>query len=147
MSDVPIPDIGELVPHEAPMLALEALTEWQPGHAIGTLTVREDNPFVVDGALDAVVTLEYMAQTIAACLGMEAYRDGGAVRVGMIIACRKLEILRPRLAVGDTLTITADCVRGTDSLSHYDGEVRTAGGDRVAAATMTLVHGEKPPDA
>ena len=44
------------------------------------------------------------------------------------------------------LAISADRVRGTDALSHYDGAVRDGDGELVASATMTLVHGEKPPD-
>ncbi|MCB9879812.1 MAG: hypothetical protein H6835_19650 [Planctomycetes bacterium] len=140
------PAIAELVPHERPMLCLEELTEWTKGHAVGRMTVREDNLFVRHGRLDSVVSIELMGQAIAACLGMEAYSEGGNVRVGMIIACRTLRILRPWLPVGEQLTIRCDCVRGTDSLSHYDGVVFDGAGEKVAEATMTLVHGEKPPD-
>ena len=142
----PFPATSELAPHQLPMLALEELIAWRPGHATARMTVRNDNSFVQDGQLDAVVTLEYMAQAVATCLGMEAYASGGNVRVGMVIACRKMQIHRPTLPVGEVLTIKADCVRGSDSISHYDGEVRDAAGDLIAAATMTLVHGEKPPD-
>ena len=140
------PAVSELVPHEPPVLALDALVAWRPGHAEARLTVRPDDPFVRDGRLDAVVLLEYMAQAVAACLGMEAYAGSGGVRVGMVIACRQMAIRRPSLAVGEVLAISADRVRGTDALSHYDGAVRDGDGELVASATMTLVHGEKPPD-
>jgi len=141
----PFPAIGELVPHQAPILALDRLLEWRPGHAVASLTIRPDNPFVHSGRLDAVTALEYMAQAVAACLGMEAYRGGGAVRVGMVIACRQMQIHRPVLELGETLTIRAEQVRGTDSLSHWDTRTDDAAGAPVATATLTLVHGEKPP--
>lgn len=140
------PAITELVPHQTPVLALEQLTGWEPGHAQGELTIREGNPLLVDGRIDTVMSLEYMAQCVAACLGMEAFREGGNVRVGMVIACRKMDIHKPHLSLGQTYRVKADCVRGTDSISHYDGEMRDADDELVATCTMTLVHGEKPPE-
>ncbi|MFT4842312.1 MAG: putative hotdog family 3-hydroxylacyl-ACP dehydratase [Planctomycetota bacterium] len=140
------PAITELVPHQTPVLALEKLTSWELGHAHGELTIRDSNPFVQNGKLDTVMSLEYMAQCVAACLGMEAFKEGGNVRVGMIIACRKMEILQPELVLGETYAVKADCVRGNDSISHYDGEIRSSQGELVATCTMTLVHGEKPPE-
>lgn len=66
------PAVSELVPHQAPVLALEEVTSWELGHANGKLTIRDSNPFVRDGELNTVMSLEYMAQCVAACLGMEA---------------------------------------------------------------------------
>jgi len=140
------PAITELTPHQPPVLALEELTSWRLGHAKGKLTIRADNPLVRDGKIHTVMSLEYMAQCVAACLGMEAYVDGGNVRVGMVIACRKIEILQQDLLLGETYTVQADCVRGNNSVSHFDGEMRSSDGALVAACTMTLVHGEKPPE-
>ena len=95
-----LPDVTELVPHQPPVLALERLTSWEQEHAVGELTIRADNPLLRDGKVETVMALEYMAQCVAACLGMEA----------------------------------------------YDGAITTADGEPVATCTMTLVHGEKPPE-
>ena len=141
------PAVTELVPHQTPVLALEELTSWQLGHAKGKLTIRASNPLLRDGKLDTVMSLEYMAQCVAACLGMEAYQGGGNVRVGMVIACRTMEIHQPQLLLGESYTVKADCVRGNDSISHYDGEMHASDGTLVANCTMTLVHGEKPPES
>ena len=140
------PALTELVPHQRPVLALERLTSWRKEHAEGALTVRADNPLLRDGAIETVVAMEYMAQCVAACLGMEAYVGGGNVRVGMVIACRQMKITAPQLLLGETYRVTADQVRGTDAISHYDGAITTTSGDPVATCTMTLVHGEKPPE-
>jgi len=139
------PPITELVPHAAPMLALEELLDWRDGFARARMTVPAGGPFERDGSVDAVLTLEYMAQTVAACLGMEAFRAGSGVRVGMVVACRRMELARPTLEVGEELFLEARCVRGTDATSHFEGEARDARGELVASATLTLVHGEGPP--
>ena len=141
-----LPAVTDLVPHQPPVLALERLVAWRPEHAQGELTVRADNPLLRDGKVETVMAMEYMAQCVAACLGMDAYIGGGAVRVGMVIACRQMKITVPHLLLGETYLVSADQVRGTDAISHYDGAITSASGEAVATCTMTLVHGEKPPD-
>jgi predicted hotdog family 3-hydroxylacyl-ACP dehydratase len=138
------PPVAELVPHEAPMLALDELVSAEPGRATARLTLTDSKLFVREGRLDTVVTLEYMAQTVAACLGHEALAEGGAVRVGMVVACRTMTIHRPELLVGEVLLFEVERVRGTSDVSLFTGLTRDGGGEVVAEVSMTLVHGERP---
>ncbi len=140
------PAITELVPHAAPMVALEELVEFREGFARGRMTIRPEHPFVRNGEVQAVCALEYMAQGVAACLGMDAYTGGVGIRVGMVIACRELLLERDVLPVGTELWIEAECVRGSDYSSHFDTRLTDADGAPIASATMTLVHGEAPPE-
>ena len=142
MSDYP--PVAELVPHEAPMLALDELVFAEPGRATARLTLTDDMLFVKDGRLDTVITLEYMAQTVAACLGHEALAEGGTVRVGMVVACRTMTVHRPVLLVGEVLHCEVERVRGTSDVSLFTGLTRDGGGEVVAEVSMTLVHGERP---
>ncbi len=143
--DGPLLPVAEIVPHAPPMLAVEELLEWSPGKARARMTVRA-GLFDHDGRVESVMTLEYMAQTVAACLGHEAVQDGHSVRVGMVIACRTMSIHRPRLRLGEKLEIRVEQARGTDSLSHYDTWTHDEAGRLVASAQLTLIHGEKPPE-
>jgi predicted hotdog family 3-hydroxylacyl-ACP dehydratase len=122
------------------MLAVDELLECADGYATARLVVRE-GLFARDGRLDSVVLLEYMAQVVAACLGYEAVAEGGAVRVGMVIACRRMQILRPSVPVGTELHVEVRRVRGSQQVSHFDGVTRDAQGTEVARVTLTLVHG------
>ncbi len=142
---ITLPAITELVPHEAPMLALDRLVDFSPGRATSQLTVRDDYPLAADGRVDALASMEFMAQTVAACLGMEAYSAGANVRVGMVIACRQMTLERAELVVGEVLLVEAWRVRGNDTSSHFEAEVRNPAGVRVASATLTLVHGDSMP--
>ncbi len=139
------PAMTELVPHGAPMLALEELLDWKEGYARARLTVREDNQFLRNGTLDAVMTFEYMAQTVAACLGMESRKGGGAVRVGMVIASRETTIERPVIELGEALIFEAKRKRGSDYSSLFEVETRDAKGELVSTTTLTLVHSESAP--
>lgn len=139
-----LPPIAELVPHGPPMLAVDELLSCTDGHATARMLVRE-NQFTRDGRLESVVLLEYMAQVVAACLGHEALAEGGAVRVGMVIACRSMQILRPSVPLGTELHFEVRRVRGSEQLSHFDAVTRDADGAEIARVTLTLVHGERPP--
>jgi predicted hotdog family 3-hydroxylacyl-ACP dehydratase len=140
------PPVEDLVPHAPPALALDELVDYHDGIAHTRLLVRDDGLLVQDGHVDTVVAIEWMAQTVAACLGYEAFLGGVGVRVGMVVASRQFTIVRPRIDVGERLDVRAKRVRGTDDISSFEGEVRDERGELVASALMTLVHGEKPPE-
>ncbi|MEO6596009.1 MAG: hypothetical protein ABIP94_14760 [Planctomycetota bacterium] len=140
------PPVVDLVPHAPPTLAIDELISCSDGKAHVRFVVRENGLFVQNGAVDTVVTLELMAQAVAACLGYEAFLQGGGVRVGMVVSCRKFTLARPRLLVGETFHIHVVRVRGTDDVSNFDAETLDVEGQPVSRATMTLVHGDKPPD-
>jgi len=140
------PPIEDLVPHSAPTLALDELVDWSDGKAHARLVVKDDGLLVHDGAADSVVCLELMAQTVAACLGYGAFLGGVGVRVGMVVACRRFTIERPRIVVGECLDVRVSRLRATDDISSFEGEVRDERGALIATATMTLVHAEKPPE-
>lgn len=141
-----LPRAADVVPHAPPILALDAILAWEPGSLEARVVVRETDPFVRGGAAEAVAALEYMAQAVAACLGCEAYYGGEDVRVGMVVACREMTLARATLPVGTELVVTARRVRGSDDLSHFETTARDASGEELARASMTLVHGERPPE-
>ena len=131
--------VADLVPHAPPMLALDALVEWADGEATATMTVDPSAPYVVDGRVGSAWTLEFMAQSVAACLGRAAFLEGGGVRVGMVVSCRKLSVARPWIPAGTALTLRCRRLRGTDASSQFETSCHDDDGE-VARATMTLLH-------
>ena len=138
------PAIADLIPHAGAMVLLDALTDWEQGRARCVSTIREHAPFVIDGEVESVVTIEYMAQAVAACLGYEAITSGGGVRVGMIIACKRFEAHADRLRVGDVIEIDVRCIQGNESLSHFDCKLTRAGA-LFAESVLTLYHAPSLP--
>ncbi len=139
-----LPRAADVVPHAPPILALDELIAWEPGRIEARAVVQETDPFVRDGAADAVAALEYMAQAVAACLGCEAYYAGEGVRVGMVVACREMTLERASFPVGSELLLEARRVRGDADLSHFETTARDESGEVVARATMTLIHARAP---
>jgi predicted hotdog family 3-hydroxylacyl-ACP dehydratase len=144
MSEPVYPAVVDLVPHAGAMVLLDALTAWQTGQARCTATIREHAPFVVDGRVDSAVTIEYMAQAVAACLGYEAITAGDGVRVGMIIACKRFEAHADALHVGDEIEVDVRCIQGNESLSHFDCKLTRAGA-LFSESVLTLYHATSLP--
>lgn len=142
--DGALPRIGDLVPHQPPMVWLDELVDWRPGYAKCHAKVRPHTPFVVDGQLGTETLLEYMAQAVAACLGYGALRNGESIRVGMIVACRSMDLFVPTVPVGADLVVEARRQREVDEVSNYAGTVELEG-EVVAAVEMTLYHASEPP--
>lgn len=144
MSHSTYPAIADLVPHAGAMVLLDALREWQKGYARCSALIREHAPFVKHGRVSAEVTIEYMAQAVAACLGYEAITSGGGVRVGMIIACKRFEAHAAELHVGDLVEVEVRCISGNESLSHFEGKLLRAGA-LFSEAVLTLYHADSLP--
>lgn len=133
------PPIDDLVPHAPPMRAVEELIDWEPGRARCRMVLRAHSVFAQGSKVPTIATLEFLAQSVAACLGYEAFRGGGNVRVGMIVGVRQLDFFTPYMNVGDELLLDVSKVRGTEDASTFTGEARI-GDQLVARAHMTLVH-------
>ena len=138
------PSIRELIPHDGPMVLLDEMLHCEPGRARCRMTIASGMRFVSDGAVDTIVTLEYMGQAVAASCGYAAFRGGNDIRVGMIIGCRRMDIEVPKLQVGDELLVEVREVRAQEEISVYECEV-WRGSESVASAQLTLLHAEKPP--
>jgi predicted hotdog family 3-hydroxylacyl-ACP dehydratase len=140
------PPVADLVPHAPPTLALDELLRWEPGRAWLSLAVRSETLLVHGGQLASVAVLEFLAQGVAACLGYEAFRTGGGVRVGMVVAVRRMVVHRASVAVGERLELEVAAVRTSDQVSTFQTVARDAQGAPVVTAAMTLLHAERPPD-
>lgn len=147
------PGVDDLIPHGEAIRLIDALTDWAPGEATCLARVTAERPFVDRDehgqlGMDAVVTLEHMAQTVAACLGYEAFQGGSGVRVGMIVGLRQMTLATDRVPLGAELSVRVRRLRGNEEISTFEGETRLGAldGPLVATALMTLVHAEKPPE-
>ncbi len=145
MAEAGYPQMSELIPHTGSMVLVDELTHWAPGEARCQLKIKPDSTFVVDGRVNTVVCIEYMAQTVAASFGYQGFVGGEGVRVGMIIGCRRFDIEVPHLEVGDDLIIDVRELRGQEDISVFECAI-TRGDESVASAQLTLYHAERPPE-
>ena len=138
-----LPEVASLVPHKPPMLLLDGVVSFDDRSLTARVQLTESSPFVEDGQVPGLVAIEYMAQAIAAFAGTARRKDGQPPKLGFLLSCREMVIDVPQLAVGDELLVTARQVWSDATLGSFDCAV-TRGGERVAAATLSVYQGDLP---
>lgn len=133
------PPLQDFLPHRPPMLLIDELVHCDQHDVTCTVTVRADAPFVVDGRVPALVSLELFAQTVAA-LHAYLHRDHPGGNHGKLLGTRELELAVDHFHVGDTLTITGHELWHDEQLAQFRCELHRDG-ERLAAAAISVAHG------
>lgn len=128
----------ELIPHRSPMILLDKVLSWDRERIVCTTTPRDGSPFVSGGRARAVVTLEYMAQCVAALAGLLARERGEEIRLGLLVAVRQMDLARDWINVGAILVVEAERVWGDAMLGHFKCSVRERC-DVFARAALSVV--------
>ena len=131
------PDIAELVPHEPPLRLVDAMVQASAAHAVCTYTPRAGAPFATAAGVEAVVCLEYMAQSVAAFAGLEGRALGEPVRIGYLLGCRNMALHRAFLRLDEPLRIEVRRVWGDSALGNFACMVHDGDG-LVAEAQLTV---------
>ncbi len=132
--------IEELLPQGAPMVLLSGYEPPADDAAVEAFVdVTPRSPFF-EAPLDGVpscVALEYMAQTMALCVGLLRQKKGLSPRIGFVLGSRRLELRQPRFAAGVRYRIRAVCAFQDEEFGSFDCEIRDATGAVVATGTLT----------
>ena len=125
--------IAELLPHQAPMLLLDRLLEYQGARVRCETRVGVQHALLLDeqGNLPAWVGIELMAQTIAAWAGMRGRERDEPVRIGMLLGSRQYQSQVAAFAAGQRLIIEAECLLEDGGMASF--ECRILSGDRPCA--------------
>jgi len=135
---VQFPDIRALLPHSGPMVLLDQVVAADADSLCAEVRVRKDSLFCVDGAVDAWVGLEYMAQAIGAYAGYQARLRHEPVRIGYLLGTRRYDCTQPRFAVGSRLKIHVKRVlQSEDGLASFDCRIDDENGE-LASANLTV---------
>jgi predicted hotdog family 3-hydroxylacyl-ACP dehydratase len=133
-----LPPLAEVVPHRPPMLLLDAVTRWEGKRIACRVVLRDDSPFVEAGRAPATLAIEYMAQSIAAHVGLRGRARGEGVQIGYLIGARDVSLPAEDFRVGDVLRVTAAHVWGDERLGSFACVVER-GGRAVASGTLSVV--------
>jgi predicted hotdog family 3-hydroxylacyl-ACP dehydratase len=135
-----MPPVEQLVPHRAPMLLLGEVTRGDGRTIECRVVIRSDSPFVEAGRVRAAVAVEYMAQCVAAWVGLQGYAHGAPVRIGYLVGAREVSFAVDEFHVGDDLRIQATRVWGDDVLGHFECQV-SRDGETLATAGLNVYRG------
>ena len=131
------PTMGELLPHEAPMILLDDVVDCDGDRMTCQVTIRPGAPFVEETGVHPVVTIEYMAQCIAAWVGLRALERHEPMRLGFLLGCREMQLHRPWLPLGTQLRVESLRAWGDDDLGSFECQVHDQDGC-VATALLSV---------
>jgi predicted hotdog family 3-hydroxylacyl-ACP dehydratase len=140
------PALRDLLPHRPPMILIDELVHCTAAEVVCRVTVRDGDPFVVDGRVPALVSLEYFAQTVAALYGYQNRHRAGGFTVGMLLGTRELTLAADYFDVGDTLTISGAEAYSAPPISQFRCELRR-GDDVLARGAISVLSGGPPPSS
>lgn len=138
-----LPDIHTLLPHQPPMVLLDAVTAYGDGWIECSVTPRDGDLFTREGTVPALVAIEYMAQAIGALAGIRNRENGGSPRVGYLIGSRQLALHATELRVGEPLTVRARSVWQEARAGQFECQV-LLGSTCIADGSLTVY--EPPPE-
>lgn len=104
MSPEDIPVVS-LLPHGPEMTLLDALVSSTDASTVARVHVTPASKFAESDGVPAFVGIEYMAQTIAARVGYEAYQRCLPPPIGFLLGTRSYVCEQPTFPFGTTLTI------------------------------------------
>lgn len=131
------PPIAELLPHQPPMLWLDEVIARDGDTVHCRLTIRDSHVFVEDGEVEPLTSVEWMAQTVGALVGLMDRVKRESPRPGYLIAVPEAQFFVERFAVGDVLDLKARRNWGDDTLASFECEV-LRGAEQAAVAQLSV---------
>jgi len=117
-------DVADVIPHTGDMVLLDRIIDYDDQGLTAELVVRGDGLLGDDQAVPAWAGIEYMAQTIAAYVGIKARQANEPIRMGFLLGTRRYSSNVAAFKVGATLTIRAEKIMQDDGLGVFDCRIK-----------------------
>lgn len=118
------PPVSELLPHQAPMIFIDAVTAFEPP----TMTCRVSTqsallPRSSPGEISLAVGYEWMAQSIGAFVGLTAKMAGKPIKIGFLLGTRRAEFFTQSFRENQVITCCIKLLGHFDELGVFDAEL------------------------
>ncbi len=121
-------DITELIPHTGDMVLLDRIVDYDDMGLTAELAVRGDGLLGGDDqTVPAWGGIEYMAQTVAAYVGMKERQANEPIRMGFLLGTRRYSSNVAAFKVGSMLTIRVKKIIQDDGLGVFDCRIQGEG--------------------
>jgi predicted hotdog family 3-hydroxylacyl-ACP dehydratase len=134
----------EYLPQKGSMCLLDRIIAADDESLVATTVFRPDSLFCRDGRIGSWVSLECMAQAIAAWAGYQGHLRGTKPRIGFLLGTNRFDCQRPWLDVDQLLRIEVRKeIQVDDGLGQFSGQTFD-NNELVASAVMTVFSPEDP---
>jgi predicted hotdog family 3-hydroxylacyl-ACP dehydratase len=126
------------------MCLLERIVAADDQSLVATTVLRPDSLFCRDGRVGCWVSLECMAQAVAAWAGVQERGSGRGPRIGFLLGTRRFECHRPFLPLGELLRFEVQKeIQLGDALGQFSGKT-FLGDELLATAAITVFAPDDP---
>lgn len=116
--------VGDFLPHTGAMVLLDKITDYYESGLIAELTIRGDGLIGGDEtSVPAWVGIEYMAQAIAAYIGIQAILAGEPIKLGYLLGTRRYNSNIAAFAVGTLLMVNIEKIMQDEKLGVFDCKI------------------------
>nr|MBP3724231.1 hypothetical protein [Campylobacter sp.] len=131
-------NIRSILPQSGYMVFLDEIKEIKQGEIKCAMKVKENSPFTQNKELGSFAYIEIMAQSIAAYAG-----SSEKIELGFLLSCRKMQIYKPFVSVGDELEIKAvESLSDGAGMFVFDCEIWLKN-ECVASASLSVLNPSK----
>jgi predicted hotdog family 3-hydroxylacyl-ACP dehydratase len=124
--------VTDFIPHSGDMVLLDRIVDFDEQGLTAQLTVRGDELFSPGPSVPAWVGIEYMAQSVAAYVGVKAKQANEPIRLGFLLGTRFYNSNVAAFEVGATLTIRVEKIIQDDGLGVFECQILGDGVDITA---------------
>jgi predicted hotdog family 3-hydroxylacyl-ACP dehydratase len=124
--------VAELIPHSGEMVWLDRIVDCDEQGLTAELVVRGDGLLSDGPTVPAWAGIEYMAQTIAAYVGVKAKQANEPIRLGFLLGTRFYNSNVAAFKVGAMLTIRVEKIIQDDGLGVFECRILGEGVDITA---------------
>lgn len=117
-------DVETMIPHRGRMRLIEKVVAVDDRRALTVATASEEWPLYREGGVDALVTIELVAQTAALLEGWKRLRDGRGGTTGWLVGVKNADFSLSRLPVPSTLTTEVTRSYALEGYAVFAGTVR-----------------------
>ncbi|MDP1664744.1 MAG: hotdog family protein [Methylobacter sp.] len=125
-------DVAGLIPHTGVMVLLDRIIDCDDQSLTAELVVRGDGLFGDDETVPAWAGIEYMAQAIAAYVGVKARQANEPIRLGFLLGTRRYSSNVAVFKVGATITVRVNKIMQDDGLGVFECRILGEGVDVAA---------------
>ncbi|MDO9269600.1 MAG: hotdog family protein [Methylobacter sp.] len=125
-------DVAGLIPHTGIMVLLDRILDCDDQGLTAELAVRGDGLFGDDETVPAWAGIEYMAQAIAAYVGVKARQANEPIRLGFLLGTRRYSSNVAAFKVGATITVRVNKIMQDDGLGVFECRILGEGVDIAA---------------
>lgn len=135
-----LPPITEVLVHRGSMLLLDHLVSVEGDVCVAQYTPQRDAWYAdVNGDMPAWIGVELMAQSIAAWIGVQQWRNGGKPNQGVLLGTRRYQSTQPSFAAERALHVTARAsFRDASGFGAFDCSLALAEAPECVLASALL---------